>query len=92
MAKLEIDYLPYEVAAPDTADNSFVVVSPQSYGSEFTYTLEVTSGSIQFCMGQAVGANSPVYASGAKIVLTSLGKAEIFYKAASGTDTFIVGF
>ena len=92
MALLEIDYTPYQVTAPDIADNSFVVVSPHSYQAEKPYIIEVVTGSVQFCLGQAVGANSPVIAAGEKIVLTGLAKTPIYYKAVAAGDKFTITF
>ena len=92
MAHLEIGYLDYLVQAPDALDNSFVVNSPHSYQQEKTYVIEVVAGSIQFCFGQPVQAQSPIHSAGAKIVFTALAKTKIYYKANAGGDQFTVGF
>jgi hypothetical protein len=92
MALLEIDYLDYLVTAADANDNSFVVNAPHSYQAEKSYVIEVVTGTFQFCLGQAVGANSPVHAAGAKLVFTALANIPIFYKAGLTGHTFTVGF
>ncbi len=92
MALLEIPYTPYQVSAPDALDQSFVVVSPHSYQAEKPYIIEVTSGNVQFCLGQPVGANSPTYAAGEKVILTGLARTPIYYKAGAPGDTFNVTF
>lgn len=92
MAHLNIDYLDYLVIAADTADNSFTVGIGHSLEFEKTYTIEVTVGSLQFCVGQVVGAQSPIHTVGDKIIITSIKNTPIFYKAVGSSDAFIVGF
>jgi len=92
MAHLDIDYLDYLVVAADTADNSFGVSAPIEDVADHTFTIEVTVGNVQFCVGQPVGANSPVHAVGSKLILTNHGRRNIYYKAGAPSDAFIVGF
>jgi hypothetical protein len=94
MAQIEIDYLDYLVTAPDALDNSFIInrtLAPKN--QEHSLVIEVVAGSIQFCLGQVVQANSPIHATGAKIVFTIYGgRVPVFYKASAGSDQFIVGY
>lgn len=92
MALLEIEYLDYLVTAPDALDQSFVVATGHTYETEKTYVFEVKSGTIQFCMGQPVGANSPIHEAGDKIIFTILGDTHFYYKASAAGASFIVGF
>jgi hypothetical protein len=94
MAHENITYLDWLVTAPDAADNSFGISAPLGDNTDNiqTFTVEVVSGSIQICVGQAVGANSPVHAEGDKFVVSNVNRRTIYYKAAAGGNTFIVGF
>lgn len=92
MANINIDYLDYEITGPDTADNSFSVSAKKGNSNEHTFVIEVTAGTVQFCVGQPVGANSPFHTVGAKLVMTNLNEGLVYYKCAAGTDSFIVGF
>ena len=93
MAHENVSYLDYLITAPDTNDNSFSVSAPITEDTnEHTFLMEVTVGSIQFCVGQPVGAKSPVHAVGSKLLMTNTKRRTIFYKAASANDAFIIGF
>ncbi len=93
MAEIVVDYLDYLVTAPDALDNFVTVertLSPKE--SDQAMTIEVVAGTFQFCTGQAVGANSPSHGAGSKIVFSIFRDRPLFFKAAAGGDTFILGF
>jgi hypothetical protein len=90
MALLNIDYLPYLVVAADGADHSIIIDAPHSYQAEKKYKIVVTVGTIQFCVGGLVKAQSPVYAVDDVLEITVIGKTEIHYNAAAATNAFII--
>ena len=94
MAHENITYLDWEVTAPDANDNSFGISAPLGDNKDNvqTFTIEITSGEVKFCVGQPVGANSPAHATGDKFVISNVNRRTIYYKGAVGTETFIVGF
>lgn len=91
MAIETVGYLEYEVTAPDAADQEVQIKTSATYEQQETFAIEVTSGTIQFCQGQAVGANSPLRASGDKFLLTARKGNSIFYKATASGAKFIIG-
>ena len=93
MAEIIIDYLDYLVVAADTNDNFLTfqrTLGPKD--SPQALVIEVTVGSVQFCVGQPVQANSPVHAAGDTIVLSVYKGRGLYFKAATISDAFTISY
>lgn len=91
MLHTNINYLDYELEAPDNQPNTFGISAPLLEENGHTFTVHVTLGTVQICVGQAVGDNSPVHEVDSKFVMTNVRKRVIHYTASAGAK-FIIGY
>lgn len=94
MVHTDIDYLDYQITSPDALENTFAVSAPlgDNNFNMHPFVIEVVAGTLQFCVGQPIGANTPIHAAGAKLVMTNVNRRTIYYKTGAGGDQFIIGF